>query len=978
MAHNQPPSTGFDDVPHHIEHEEILTEDPASGHNDGYSMYRAIARMVIGDPTQYTVIRKAVLLFAMRVRAQQSHVLHHQYMAHEAAFRGRLGGKELFACLDCPDHIHPTYELCWVIAFALKVRINIYERICLVGTLPAATLSTGPDNMQVIELLTRKADPPMAVKYSALLLDESGKALVHYLSRARTFINCQSVFAAPERYYRGLEVKQMSWAWRKKRQNDREYDFTSFNEFRDSSRLRDLAPGKELDRMDTFVVVVNDPSHVDPALELFYDALLRAPNQNRTVKTSSDLKPGRMLSHCAADAEFIKVPTEPMDLGNGSKTEDQIADGKVEELCSVLTLAIGTQFSLVVNVLHMLQNANEKTVPALERLFTRTIFNTKLLKIWWNLQRDFIVLDNTIAHMYQGSVRKPFMHTPWPTGVSRWVTPQFRLQSRFLHGTRPESMQFPKGENACEIHDPSINELNMSCPCQLNNVDIAALLSHFARLHGFPRGMKAWTKTESQFNYGGLISTTLGDHRLLPLLQHLKDAAGSEPRDQAAFYQRLGRPGMEADDRAMGYVLMDTYALNIILDKFLAQDDPRKIAQALVRYGLRTSEIDIIPMSEPEPQRQSNFGDDGGRFGLFEDNPKRFKRDGFWAEYATAALSFWEHEERVNVNTTLVRSGEAVTSPPLFDELWWVDQMQWRRGLLLQRSMDPLSLWWPTSCAEVLPEVYQSPIIRAGTTHAEALIELLNSSICRGSSPPPGFGAALNSVQGLPTMVGRIPGSGLEHARAIFEAHQQKTRTGDELGDVVTLPKATSTSSSQEPDYEALVQEKITTLTNRWRGADYLVVVRWVRDVLSLKCATEDSHNKMFGRPGALDPEDLYDPEGREYRRRAEKTLPWNRPEHIGGLPADVPWTSENTEMLKALNSAYPQVVSIPVQYPRDITEYRPASPPTPRKRAGEQQQEEAAREYKSPRKMTKPKASSSSPPRSSKTSRRHPSRESA
>lgn len=60
-----------------------------------------------------------------------------------------------------------------------------------------------------------------------------------------------------------------------------------------------------------------------------------------------------------------------------------------------------------VNVVHMLETADKRTAPALEELFKKTIFDTRIMKMWWNLQSDFFVLHNTIAYMYQGTAREP-------------------------------------------------------------------------------------------------------------------------------------------------------------------------------------------------------------------------------------------------------------------------------------------------------------------------------------------------------------------------------------------------------------------------------------------------------------------------------------------------------------------------------------------------------------------------------------------
>lgn len=931
MANTNSSSAGSKPLRYYVEHREKNAESYSKAYSDGHSMYRAIARLTIGDPAKYTAIRNAVLLFAMRVRAQPSHILHAQYMGREVAFRQLTGGKELFAYLDSPDSVDANKELCWVIATALKIRVSIYKSISDDGQPTGVIGSIGMNNLQHVTLVARKprpGDTSVAVQYSALLPDESGKALIEYLQATKRLIDNQSGLPISRQAFSGLKLRQVSWAWKGEYPNTK---FTSFNEFRTDSNLSDLDLDDDLKRMDTFVAVVNDPRHIQSALELFQKALLHAPNQQRDVKTSSSVLPGRMLRHCAADAEFVKLPRESVEGKSRAQNNELIADGEVEELCSVLSFAVGIHFSLVINVLHMLEHANKYTVPALETLFSQTIFNKQIVKFWWNLQSDFSVMDNTIAHMYQGTARRPFWYTPYEQD-KRLIKPSFRIGSPFLNGVRPARLEFPRGERDCEIHLSGTNDLNMSCPCRLGNIDIAALLNHFCRLHGFYGQAifkRDWTSHRNRFNYGDLINCTLIPHRLLPLFFHLKDVAGRTEEAKNKFYQSLGGPGLEVDDKALGYVVMDVYALNVVVERFLTQDDPHLVALSLYRYSWYGEYIHGPTMNRPAKQRLSVL-EAAGDVPLFEDNPKRFKREAFWKEYgsirfvddarihvmepslvATAALAHWQHDERVNVGRAILR--DAQRSPPSDDTPGWEvdvyeDPIESQRRLLLEQTKDPLAFWWPPeTCAQILPEEYPDPIVRAGTTHIEALIQLLKSPLCRDTSPPPGFGADPGSKQGLQETLGRVPGSGLENAREIFEAYQKKTGSGNALGKLRRVAHTTRTKDDDDPDYEALVREKIDSIPECW-GSNKWESAAVVRSQLLKQIQKEEELNNKYGKPSYPDSTDVFDPEGREYRRRVEATAAWNRPV-MTGIPRtneDGTWRSTATEMLKALDKLVP------------------------------------------------------------------------
>lgn len=922
-------------VAQHIDGPVSYTRARDSDKDFGCSMYRALATLVHGNPDQYRAIRDTVQRFAINVRSNSDHPLHSEYLTCEARFKRRTGGLNIFPAFEYPDRQEANRELCWVISNALKVRITIHKCGSVQGDRGELREVFASNGAKLdVSLLRIKRDGSMPVRYWALLPDESGKEVVEYLESTVRQIKSQADLPAAEQPFAALPMDQISYAtietaipWSSPRPFRK--TVKCFNGFRENSRPTDIYPAQELDRMDSFVAVVNKPEHVEPALEVFRTALELAPNQRRDVKVSLTGKPGIMLPHCGADAEFVKLPKELVDGKHRREVDRLIADGEVEELCSVLTLSVGRHFSVVVNIHHMLENADHTTVPALERLFKETIFNTKIMKLWWHLQSDFQVLDDTIAHMYQGTARSPFWYVPHPMQrlSARTVTPTFRITNAHLNGIRPGDMRFPHGDKECEIHNPGTNRYDTSCPCQTLNVDIAPLLSHFSRLQGFDREKMAWTEYREDFNYGHLLYLMLGhDCHLLPILQVMKDWADKSPLGKDAFYQSLGQPGLKEDDNAMGYVIMDVIGINFIFDQLFARGDAHFVADQLYSWSGKRSDASLLVDMNVALTRQKSAQGAVGNIPLIEDNPERFDREAFWPGYAqlkswgvremdaslvaTASLSPLHHDQRVLVSRQLVdrrelprvAASESIHTSLPYDEQQQVDN---QRSRLLQKTMDPLALWVPAMCAETYEVGYADPIVRAGQTHGEALADLLRSSHCKDASPPPGFGVAAGDDEGWPD---RVPGAGLDNAREIFEAFPVKNGvSGVHLGRLKPRHHAIGGSQAPQPDFAALAkqaieQEHIDWGGNKWQAKESL------RRSLTLKIKKEEA-NETHGFPGHIDFTDLFDPEGREFRRRIESTPEWNRPELSEPfvVKSGGPWVSTTTEIMKALDVALPQ-----------------------------------------------------------------------
>lgn len=548
---------------------------------DGCTIYRALARQIIGDPRSYNYIRQQVQRFVIRV-GLPDHPLHAEYCARETRF-DLTSEVPLFAALEAPDYA-PSVEVLWTIARALKVRVKVFHHCSLAGKLQDAVIDVGDCGLPAYRILKLSTNTGMAVRFASLLPDETGKALVEYLVSHKKASRPGT-----------MQVKQISWAMATEDSQWGEQTFMKcYNQYRAGSRMSDLGLSDPLQRMDVFSVVVNDLLHIAGALDLIREALLRAPNQGRPVRCL-DGSVRSLRAFVASDAEFVKLPREV--AAKSYNPRDHVGYGLLEELCSILTVAVGRHLVVQFNVVHVLENANKHTVPALERLFRELIYCPEIVKLWWNPQMDFRVLDNTIAHMYQGTARPE----TWGVvrdeyedehGRDRWESrsttfpPVFHIHSPHFDGERPDDLKEYVRITDCGLHREEENTPWMygGCPCAYGNIDIAALFNSFCRQHGLPMRKSDWVCVRDGFRYDDLLHTMLGSDRLADILSQMKSAGGNE-----AFYQRLGKPGMELDDAAMGYNVGDVAGINLIFEQLLANQDRCFVGSILHAYSKYSS-----------------------------------------------------------------------------------------------------------------------------------------------------------------------------------------------------------------------------------------------------------------------------------------------------------------------------------------------------------------------------------------------------
>lgn len=285
--------------------------------------------------------------------------------------------------------------------------------------------------------------------------------------------------------------------------------------------------------------------------------------------------------YVGADKEFVKVPRALADGQCREALDDLLTRGIIEELCSVFSAAIIRHFFLLVTILHMLENADETTVAALEQFYKEILLNAEIMKLGWNYQSDFQVLDNTIASMYQGTPREP--RKGYYDGEHYSMERPFRISSPFLSGERPAWTFLPTDDSECEMHREGKSLHGLACPCPLGNVDVAALLSLWCRQLGFYVEILPWTQCRYPVNYGTLQLMMLWCDRLYPFFNFMKDCAGIS--GDVDFYQHLGKPGMGEDDIAMAYNIGDVAALCMIYEQFLASDDVWFLIRNLASYA---------------------------------------------------------------------------------------------------------------------------------------------------------------------------------------------------------------------------------------------------------------------------------------------------------------------------------------------------------------------------------------------------------
>ncbi|KAK4615739.1 hypothetical protein CLAFUW4_09868 [Fulvia fulva] len=551
--------------------------------------------------------------------------------------------------------------------------------------------------------------------------------------------------------------------------------------------------------MDAFALVIYEAAHIPGALKLFHKALELARNQQRKVRVSSDCESGVMHKHVAADADFTKYPRNLAESGNRDEMDGLMRSGEVEELCSVLSLAVSRHFFLIVNLVHMLENANAYTVRNLEQLLQETVFDKEMLKLGWNLQSGFRVIDQTIEYLYQTATRPPVFLgekiNADGTRTERWMHWEWKIKSEHLIGERPESMKFPRvwkdvncGIHADQDYDPQLSDqIAMACPCTTGNVDIAALLNLFCGQLKFQLDLLHWRQHRHRISYHDFLRTELDQDRLYFILNWMKSRCYTG--DVHHFCQDLGLPEMGQNDDQMAYNVGDIAGIILAFEQLFASDDKRFLLGCLDKWAQGSAHIKdqakcanrALPHAARTIQqhaKKSAFSPDRT---LYEDNPKLFKNEPVYKnskdefshalKYSVkssmswlsdkqpagnpANLSPWEHDQYALVSRQVdqqLRMGAGKHDEAIYPtfrdyktDLVWKDSSmpQYARSIQLDRGCPtparPRSLM--TACAQLSELTEHTP---------KTLSEFLRCPRAAGAAPPAGFGALPGTSMGLP------------------------------------------------------------------------------------------------------------------------------------------------------------------------------------------------------------------------------------
>jgi hypothetical protein len=575
---------------------------------NGRSVYRALARQVYGNPDLYEYAYSAVQDHWMRVSYMQNHVLLQMYRNFERHFGVQYPGDKtpifpsFCGALTCPDMaLCPCAEekmarmVLTVMANALHVRIVLSKKEF------QKEISEGDAYHRVCRIEFRQDERIQNSKcrhtIDSLVEDQSGKALIEYMARKKHSTTVP-------------QIKEISWWLRdpSKYENSPSSivyeDFDCYNEYRDDNTIPQPPPTdpSHLYGLNVFTICVSKSIEMTPALDLLNAALEYAPFSENPV-WSRDKPTGRrrLKKYVGIDAEFIKVGLTQDEIKERWEKvqeeakinpdlwnigEDAIKNGNPEQLVSVLTVAIDRHVVFNFYLLDMLQNPDKGTVAALSKLYKRVIFNPDLLKIWFRYSSDMVVLDATIAHMFQGTLRPHFIAVPQyysdPEGP---VYPTFKIKSPFFNETRPTDLEFSKDEHVrCPFHLEGTYR-GLACPCEFGNLDIIALLRLICNDIGFWKqfGLLPWHASNmSRLSYAKLLDVFLGTNEVFPLLNQLKNGAiAYVPKDRtnrdpkSEFFDIL-RAGMEEDDRALGYNIGDCVGQALMI-RMIMQSDDRKL-----------------------------------------------------------------------------------------------------------------------------------------------------------------------------------------------------------------------------------------------------------------------------------------------------------------------------------------------------------------------------------------------------------------
>ncbi|KAF2142035.1 uncharacterized protein K452DRAFT_358506 [Aplosporella prunicola CBS 121167] len=872
------------------------------------SLYRALARQLTGIPGNHEIIRNEVLHHFLRVWYNPKHPLHGDYRGIARRFDNQDApeGFSIFQQLCFPDRANNTGCLdpvVQIITKALRICVEIYrfEADREISSNQNATRDFNPgihyhrnffggSNFPICRLGT---EPHLGSSLTSIVEKEDGANLIRYMLDIKQQIRDKSQNGNGQTYQH-IEIKEARWWWDPKHAKLASDAVHCWNEhdsaiasFANAGYHHSEPPsGKTLKEnrvFSNFTVIVKRPNEVYDALKLLKEALNRAPAQRVPVNTdfSSPQNKRELRQYVGIDAEFKTV-----------STTTNLDDG--EYLVSVLSIAVDRHVTFMFYVLDMLQNPEDETVPALEKLFKETIFDPNLLKIWWNFQLDIYVIDTTIAHMYQKEPRDTY-HVEDLHGLVyplQEVQPTFKLTSPYFMGKRPEALKFDSSDHDCKMHakrtdEPTLNPLeayprNIACPCRLGNIDLAALIGHIASDLGIGPEVnvkKVWRYPHFRLGYAKFLDTFLSGDWVLPILDWFKDAPARAvtshhnqraDAEKTAWYRSLG-PGMENDADKLGYNIGDAVltGMSVVVGitltfRFLTTTDDRYLLASRLFNTVFNGNLHTISRGNSQTSVDQTVYERS--IPLIEDNPRLYimPRRVDMAYFEVSPLydaqwlvdnSYMAHEERCHqMSSDGPRFYAQPSIGPFFDPLHFT----------LSASI------FTTSCPE-LPAGLTPPVVRKGRCYTDDLCELIcdtrRQNLQFRYERPKGLFSAIQGQRG-------VYGASLCHFERVMDAlnseppsNPMRPAEEDILHEVLrNYPTKLQHPPQLPQNWDGSQDQKFESASGRYYHG------------LQIAMNSLYKAQRLCGQVVAPFGKDLLDQDASDYLERIRATPEWNRP----------------------------------------------------------------------------------------------------
>ncbi|KAF2090321.1 hypothetical protein K490DRAFT_63198 [Saccharata proteae CBS 121410] len=592
----------------------------------GLTLYYALARQSIGDPQKVQKIRNNVLDHFLRAYLNTEHELFAWYRWLQPVLRGsRMVA--IFDILSTPD-MAPLPIILQIVADAIRAQIVVWTRSKAPDKkLTARTIiNTIFDRVPTYHVLLEDNpdDRHFRFKFSTLVPDESGKMLLELLETNRT--KKPGLLERAGLRKPSFEINRLFfWGEKVRPGGTASPSYLCHNDWKDDDNkkktISDIVaeiPDKKIS-LCPYTINISDPNQIEKALGFLDETLQLAPGQAiRPLRKHPDGSWQPMKRFVGVDCEFVRRQRPRMDISEYQSHWDDPDnsiqdfepdfataeakllfgieksdgdDGNGENLVSVLSMAVDRHVVFSFYLLDMIEKADSKKALAqIGHLLRKTVFNPTFLKIWWNFQQDFEVLNATIAHMYQGTKRRVFMRHLFSADQGNepkeFVVPTFKFGygNKLYQDPRPADLCFPEDDHLCPLHPnrkvQRISYWFQRCPCSMGNVDLQSVFWYLYRHAGFVQDHIdeiPWWQARRGLNFDKLLDVMLLPRGYYWILKYLKDRANEWPRgsqdcDKDTFYASM-KPGMEKDDDQMGYLVGDVIAVAVIFRYLVANDD---------------------------------------------------------------------------------------------------------------------------------------------------------------------------------------------------------------------------------------------------------------------------------------------------------------------------------------------------------------------------------------------------------------------